>query len=175
MHTENAMTSPHLIYDGETGESSAQFRPASQPPGYHTAKGTAGHYLASPEDTGGRFSLYRWDMSPASGGPGPHFHRTYAETFYILAGTVRLYDGSRWFDATPGDMLYVPAGGIHGFTNASGAPASMLFLLTPGADRAAYFSELAAIADSGHELSDAEWAEVFARHDNVMLPDDGAR
>jgi len=169
------MTSLHPIYRGDTGESSAQFRPASQPPGYRTANGTTGHYLASPQDTSGRFSLYRWDMSPASGGPGPHFHRSYAETFYILAGTIRFYDGTRWLDATPGDMLYVPAGGIHAFINTSGAPASMLILLTPGADRTAYFSELAAIADSGRELSDAEWADVFARHDNVMLADDHPR
>ena len=169
------MTGPQPLYRGGAGEPSARFRPAGQPPGYRTAKGTAGHYLAAPQDTTGRFSLYRWDMSPASGGPGPHFHRTYAETFYVLAGTIRLYDGTRWFDATPGDMLYVPPGGIHGFTNASGAPASMLMLLTPGADRAAYFSELAAIADNGRELSGAEWSEVFARHDNVMLPGDGTR
>jgi mannose-6-phosphate isomerase-like protein (cupin superfamily) len=169
------MTTLHPIYHGDTGECSAQFRPTSQPPGYRTAKGTAGHYLASPQDAGGRFSLYRWDMSPDSGGPGPHFHRTYDETFYILSGTIRLYDGTRWLDAHPGDMLYVPAGGIHGFTNASGAPASMMMLLTPGADRAAYFSELAAIADSGRELTDAEWAEVFTRHDNGMLLDDGTR
>jgi hypothetical protein len=51
-------------------------------------------------------------------------------------------------------------------------PASMLMLLTPGADRAAYFAELAAIAASGRELSEAEWAEVFDRHDNVMLSGD---
>ena len=169
------MTGPEPLYRGGAGEPSARVRPAGQPPGYRTAKGTAGHYLAAPQDTTGRFSLYRWDMSPASGGPGPHFHRTYAETFYVLAGTIRLYDGTRWFDATPGDMLYVPPGGIHGFTNASGAPASMLMLLTPGADRAAYFGELAAIADNGRELSGAEWSEVFARHDNVMLPGDGTR
>ncbi len=145
------MTSLHPIYHGHTGQASARFRRAMQPPGYRTAKGTAGHYLASPADTDRRFSLYRWDMSPTSGGPGPHFHRTYAETFYILAGTARLYDGTRWFDASPGDMLYVPAGGIHGFTNTSGAPASMLMLLTPGADRAAYFAELAHIAADGRE------------------------
>ena len=165
----------HPIYHSGTGQVSARFRPAGQPPGYRTAKGTIGHYLAAPTATSGRFSLYRWDMSPDSGGPGPHFHRTYDETFYILAGTVRLYDGTRWFAASPGDMLYVPAGGIHGFTNTSGAPAAMLMLLTPGADRAAYFGELAAIAAHGRELSDAEWAEVHARHDNVMLPDDGTR
>jgi hypothetical protein len=89
------MTSLQPIYLGDSGEASAQFRPARQHPGYGAAKGTAGHYLASPGDTGGRFSLYRWDMSAASGGPGPHFLRTYDETFYIIAGTVRLYDGSR--------------------------------------------------------------------------------
>jgi hypothetical protein len=72
-------------------------------------------------------------------------------------------------------MLYVPAGGIHAFTNTSGAPASMLMLISPGADQAAYFNELAAIARSGRDLSDAEWTEVFARHDNVMLPDEGRR
>jgi mannose-6-phosphate isomerase-like protein (cupin superfamily) len=118
------MTSPHALYHGDTGETSAHFRPASQPRGYRTAN--AGHYLAAAADAGGRFSLYRWDMSAASGGPGPHFHRTYDETFYILAGTIRLHDGTRWLDTTPGDMLYVPAGGIHAFTNTSGAPASML-------------------------------------------------
>jgi hypothetical protein len=57
------MTRLHPIYQGESGEASARFRPASQPPGYRTAKGTAGYYLASPADTGGQFSLYRCDMT----------------------------------------------------------------------------------------------------------------
>jgi hypothetical protein len=35
-------------------------------------------------------------MSPPSGGPGPRLHRTYAKTFYIPAGPVRHYDGTRW-------------------------------------------------------------------------------
>ena len=36
-----------------------------------------------------------------------------------------------------GDFLFVPEGGIHGFRNESGAPASMLLLFAPGAPRAA--------------------------------------
>jgi mannose-6-phosphate isomerase-like protein (cupin superfamily) len=163
------VSSLEAIYTGATGEVSARFRPSGAPPRYRTARGTVGHYLAEPADTAGAFSLYRWDMGPDSGGPDPHFHRTYAETFFILDGTVRFHDGVDWIDATPGDMLYVPAGGIHGFTNASGAAASMLMLMTPGADRGAYFDELAAIAAAGRQLSSAEWDEVFARHDNVML------
>jgi mannose-6-phosphate isomerase-like protein (cupin superfamily) len=165
------MTIHQPMYQGDDGQASASFRPASEPPAYTTSKGTAGHFLAAPSETSGRFSLYRWDMSATSAGPGPHFHRTYDETFYIISGTVRLYDGARWFDASGGDMLHVPAGGIHAFTNDSGAPASMLMLLTPGVDRAAYFAELAHIAAQGRELAESEWAEVFTRHDNVMLPE----
>lgn len=163
------MTVQQPIYHGDTGHTGATLRSASEPPGYTTANGTVGHFLAAPADTSGRFSLYRWDMSATSDGPGPHFHRTYDETFYIISGTVRLYDGTRWFDAHPGDQLHVPAGGIHGFTNTSGKPASMLMLMTPGADRAAYFTELAQIAAEGRNLTESEWAEVFARHDNVVV------
>jgi mannose-6-phosphate isomerase-like protein (cupin superfamily) len=39
------------------------------------------------------------------GGPGPHFHRTYDETFVVLSGTVRLYGGRTWFNAHPNVML----------------------------------------------------------------------
>ena len=165
------MTTATPLYTGRTGEVSAIHRPSSMPPGYITAAGTRGHFLASPDAPSPRFSLYRWDMSATSGGPGPHFHRTYDETFIVISGVVRLYDGSQWFDAPAGDMLHVPAGGIHGFTNASGAPASMLMLLTPGADRAAYFAELARIAQEGRVLTDGEWDELMARHDNMMLGD----
>ena len=49
----------HPIYHGGTGRVSARFRPAGQPPGYRTAKGTIGHYLAAPTAASGRFSLYR--------------------------------------------------------------------------------------------------------------------
>lgn len=113
---------PPARYHAEHGASSAWFRAAdAEPPGYTTAAGTAGHYLASTNQTEGLFSLFRWEMSPSSAGPSPHFHRTVSGTFYILEGCVRLYDGDRWFDAYPGDLLHVPAGGVHGFANTSGA------------------------------------------------------
>lgn len=163
------MGHPKPLYNGDAGEASATFRPATTPPGYVTAKGTTGHFLASPGDPSDRFSLYRWDMSATSGGPGPHFHRTYDETFIVLKGTVRLFDGSVWRDAVAGDMLHVPAGGIHAFTNESGEDASMLMLLTPAVDRGAYFEELARATATGVDPASAEWADLMRRHDNVML------
>ncbi len=76
------------------------------------------------------------------GGPDPHFHRSISESFYVLSGTISLFDGSSWVDGTPGDFLYVPQGGVHGFRNESGEPASMLILFTPGAPREDYFERV---------------------------------
>jgi uncharacterized RmlC-like cupin family protein len=97
--------------------------------------------------------------------PGGHFHRTFSESFYVLEGVVSLYNGDKWVDAHPGDFLYVPPGGIHGFSNNSSAPASMLILFSPGPPREPYFEALAEIVGSGRQLSDEEWMELYAQHD----------
>jgi hypothetical protein len=45
----------------------------------------------------------------------------------------------------------------------------MLILFAPGIARERYFEELADIRRTGRTLTDAEWAELFARHDQVNL------
>lgn len=162
------MSYPTARYLGDTGEISAVYRPAGTEPELPRATG-ATSYLATGASTNGRFGLYRWDMSGVRTGPGAHFHRTMSESFFILSGTVRLYNGERWIDATPGDFLYVPEGGIHAFANESGEPASMLILFAPGAPREAYFEELADITTTGRTLTDEEWTELYRRHDQYMV------
>jgi mannose-6-phosphate isomerase-like protein (cupin superfamily) len=100
-------------------------------------------------------------MAAAQNGPDPHFHRTISESFYVLSGTMRLYDGRAWVDARPGDFLFVPEGGLHGFKNESGAPASMLILFAPGAPREEYFETLA----RGDPMTAEERAAFMLRHD----------
>lgn len=139
------MSYPEKVYFGETGEVSANFRPASTP--VDTGQpGNGIHYLATTETTRGEFGLYRVVMKPKAGGPSTHFHRTISESFYILDGTVRLYNGDQWIDAKQGDFLHVPQGGLHAFRNDSDAPAEMLLLFTPGAPREEYFEKLGSVA-----------------------------
>jgi hypothetical protein len=45
----------------------------------------------------------------------------------------------------------------------------MSILFAPGIARERYFEELAEIRGSGAELSEQEWADFFARHDQVNL------
>jgi len=158
------MSYPEPVYTGETGEASATFRRADQVPELPYRSGNAVSYLATGASTNGQFGLYRWDFSAATGGPSPHFHRTISESFFILSGTVRLYDGREWVDAKSGDFSFVPEGGIHAFRNESGEPASMLILFAPGAPREEYFETLSEVAN-GLVLTEEEKTEFYLRHD----------
>jgi mannose-6-phosphate isomerase-like protein (cupin superfamily) len=160
-----SVTYPEKRYSGADGERSARYRSADQQPDLEYPNGNTVQYLATGASTDGLFGLYKWSMGPEPSGPGPHFHRTISESFYILSGTIRIFDGDRWIDTRPGDFVHVPPGGIHGFRNESGAPASMLLHFAPGAPREAYFEGLVGLADADED----ERADFFARHDNLWL------
>lgn len=161
---------PEPRYFDDAGEASGVLRPVDHVPDLANEKaGSSVHYLATAATTGGDFGLYRWNMGPAPSGPSPHFHRTMTESFFVLDGSVSLYDGTRWRDARAGDFLFVPAGGVHGFRNESGEPASMLILFTPGAPREAYFEGLARIAAGGERPSEDELAAFYSEHDNIWV------
>ena len=130
---------------------------------------TTARLVATGAMTEERYGLFRWDMTGASGGASPHLHRTFSEAFYVLAGTVAVYDGVTWRDGRPGDFLYVPPNGVHAFRNESGADASMLILFAPGPPREAYFQELAHRIASGRTFSDEDRAEFMARHDQFEV------
>ena len=95
--------------------------PAGHDPELRYPLGGTVHYLATGASTGGQFGLYQWEMAATQSGPRPHFHRTISESFYVLSGTIRLFDGTNWLDGKPGDFLFVPEGGIHAFKNESGS------------------------------------------------------
>jgi quercetin dioxygenase-like cupin family protein len=165
------MDYPEPRYLGETGEISATFRPADAEPEVRQVSGTAVHFLARGSATDGLFGLYRYEMAAGRGGPGPHFHRTMTESFYILSGEVRIHDGRDWRTCRTGDFVHVPIGGIHGFRNESGRPAAMLIHFAPGGPREAYFEGLAEWGRSGRPDDEALVAEFYRLHDNIWLPD----
>jgi mannose-6-phosphate isomerase-like protein (cupin superfamily) len=158
-----------MSYAGDRGEASAVLMGTDDSPRVVMRSGTVGRFIAPGWRTGGRFGLFRWEMPARSGGAGPHFHRAFSESFYVLSGSVVLFNGLAWTEATAGDFLYIPEGGVHGFRNESEEAASMLILFAPGAPRERYFEELAEIGAAGRELSQEEWAEVYARHDQTMV------
>jgi mannose-6-phosphate isomerase-like protein (cupin superfamily) len=104
---------PEPRYLEDQPEVSAWIKRADDPPDYETF-GVKYHYLANQQATGGDYGLYRVDIAANGGGPGPHFHRAMSEAFFVLSGTMKLYDGNEWLDSHQGDFLFVPpaAGGL---------------------------------------------------------------
>ena len=157
-----------MSYVGDTGEISATYHPIGEVDKLVRPTVTNA-FVATGSVTNGQFGLFQYTMEPRAGGPQPHIHKTFSESFYITEGTVRLYDGERWVDASAGDFLYVPEGGIHAFRNESDARAQMLILFAPAPPRENYFRELAELLDSGRQLSPEEYTEFLAKHDQYMV------
>ena len=156
---------PDDAYTGEGGEVSAWLRRDATEPDITYRSGGTCEYLATGDSTGGRFGLYRWSFGEEESGPDPHFHRGITESFYVLEGTVTIYDGTAWVKCHAGDFAHVPAGGIHGFRNEDGA-AKMLLHFAPGAPREAYFEGL--VENIGGFDAD-QYAAFMREHDNHWL------
>jgi mannose-6-phosphate isomerase-like protein (cupin superfamily) len=154
---------PPDLYRGTTGEVSAWLHPAGGRPHTMSSGGVTCEFLATGAETSGRFGLYRWTFGQEESGPDAHFHRSISEQFYVLSGQVSLFDGRSWRNAGPGDFLYVPEGGIHGFRG--GDSASMLLMFAPGGPREEYFETLA----RGEQMTPEERAEFMLRHDTHWL------
>jgi quercetin dioxygenase-like cupin family protein len=87
-------------------------------------------FLATGEDTGGRYAL--WEaIGPPSGGPPPHVHSREEEGFYVLEGEITFTIGDQRLVATAGMFANMPVGTPHSFKNESGQPARMLISVAP--------------------------------------------
>ena len=87
-------------------------------------------FLATGEDTGGRYALLDAIVLPG-GGPPPHVHSREQEGFYILEGEVTFSSGARKAVAKAGSFIDMRPGVPHAFKNESARPARMLIWVAP--------------------------------------------
>jgi quercetin dioxygenase-like cupin family protein len=87
-------------------------------------------FLATGEDTNGKYAM--WEaIVPPGGGPPPHVHSREEEGFYILEGDLTFEIGEERLVATPGTFANMPVGTPHSFKNESDRPARMLISVAP--------------------------------------------
>lgn len=87
-------------------------------------------FLATSEDTNGKYAL--WEaVVPPGGGPPPHVHSREEEGFYILDGEITFQIGEERVVATAGMFANMPVGTPHSFKNESDRPAKMLISVAP--------------------------------------------
>ena len=87
-------------------------------------------FLATAEDTNGKYAM--WEaIVPPGGGPPPHVHSREEESFYILEGEITFMIGEERLVATAGMFANMPVGTPHSFKNDSNKPAKMLISVAP--------------------------------------------
>ena len=87
-------------------------------------------FLATGEDTNGKYA--QWEaIVPPGGGPPPHVHSREEEGFYILEGEITFHVGAERIVASAGMFANMPVGTPHSFKNESNKPAKMLISIAP--------------------------------------------
>jgi quercetin dioxygenase-like cupin family protein len=87
-------------------------------------------FLATGEDTNGKYA--QWEaLVPPGGGPPPHVHSREEEGFYILEGEITILVGDKRLVAGPGMFANMAVGTQHSFKNETDRPARMLISVAP--------------------------------------------
>jgi mannose-6-phosphate isomerase-like protein (cupin superfamily) len=87
-------------------------------------------FLATGEDTNGKYALWEAIVLPG-GGPPPHVHSREEEGFYVLEGEITFTIGDNRLVAGAGMFANMPVGTPHSFKNESSRPARMLISVAP--------------------------------------------
>jgi quercetin dioxygenase-like cupin family protein len=103
-------------------------------------------FLATGEDTNGKYAL--WEaVVPPGGGPPPHVHSREEEGFYILEGEITFTIDGKRVVATTGMFANMPVGTPHSFKNESGKPAKMLISIAPAGLEKMFFEFAVALPE----------------------------
>lgn len=87
-------------------------------------------FLATSEDTDGKYAM--WEaIVPPGGGPPPHVHSREEEGFLVLEGEITFQVGDKRIVAKAGTFANMPVGTVHSFKNESDQTAKMIITVAP--------------------------------------------
>ncbi len=87
--------------------------------------------LATGKQTGGAFATIDM-LVPPGGGPGPHAHADFEETFYVIDGEIEVKSEAGTYIAKKGAYVVIPKGGIvHSFKNKTDTLTHLLCTVIP--------------------------------------------
>ncbi|WP_158793405.1 cupin domain-containing protein [Granulicella sp. L60] len=102
-------------------------------------------FIKSRHETQGALDLFELIVPPQAFLNVPHLHRDYDETILGINGITTWTINDRRITLLPGQILEIPRGTAHSYSNLHSSAARMMCLLTPGLVGPEYFQELAAV------------------------------
>ena len=123
--------------------------------------------LASGNETNGEYAMIEM-LVPPGGGPGPHAHAGFNETFYVIEGEVEVRSEAGSYLAAKGSFINIPKGGIvHCFKNKSDKIAQLLCTVVP-AGLENFFEEIGEPVEHGQILPARAMDEAYVKRLQVV-------
>lgn len=114
------------------------------------------------KETDGAFALVDM-LIPPGGGPGPHAHANFQESFYVMEGEITVRSESGTYIARKGSTVTIPKGGaIHSFKNETESLAHVLCMVVPSGLEE-FFQEAGEPAEYGKFLPLPDMNEAFMK------------
>lgn len=102
-------------------------------------------FLATGEDTDGKYAMFEAIVAPGNG-PPPHIHSREEESFLVLEGEMTFQLGEERIVAHEGTFLNMPIGSLHCFKNESDKVARLLISVAPAGLENMFFEVGQAVA-----------------------------
>ena len=106
-------------------------------------------FVQTKEGTAGSLDAFEMIVQPNARMPVAHYHESWDETIYGLAGASTWRVDSEDVVLKPGQSIFIKRGIVHAFRNDTQEAASCLCILTPGVLGPGYFREIAGLLSQG--------------------------
>jgi quercetin dioxygenase-like cupin family protein len=135
--------------------------------------------LVSGKQTNGAFAIIDM-LIPPGGGPGPHAHASFQESFYVIDGEIEVKTKGQSYTAKKGAFVSIPIGGmVHCFKNESDAMAHILCTVVPSGLEE-FFEEVGKPVAAGEFLPPPDLDEeaikklvaIAEKYDQKLFPPD---
>jgi quercetin dioxygenase-like cupin family protein len=120
-------------------------------------------FLQTKDDTAGSLDAFEMTVQPNARVPIAHYHDSWDETIYGLAGESTWRLEGRDIVLKPGQSVFIKRGIVHAFRNDAREAARCLCILTPGVLGPGYFREVAALI-AERAPDPAKMKDIMLRH-----------
>jgi mannose-6-phosphate isomerase-like protein (cupin superfamily) len=88
--------------------------------------------LIEAHETNGEMSMIQVIAPAGDGGPPPHVHEREDELFHIHEGQIDIHCDGKTTTIKPAEVVFVPRGTLHTFSNPHASPCRFTVIYTPG-------------------------------------------
>lgn len=123
--------------------------------------------LLTGEDTDGAQEVFEDIVQPGVG-PGRRIHHDQDETFFFLEGDFIVEIEGVVHKMSPGDVAFIPRGGVHAFKNVGTTEGRLRYIFSPAQKMEAMFRAFHKAAQGG-EITETQMSKIASAHGQTFV------